>query len=268
MRLNHPEDIVAITPDNPFDRFPDGRPKVPDDLIERMKLCTLEEAWEVLNRHGYKHQFEGGLTNYHPDRVMVGRAVTTQFVPVRADLHSVVEAWGKERGLAGFHNSWSIETLVDGDVICVDLFGKVKDGTFAGDNLGTAIAAKTNTGMVIDGGLRDWARLKLIPNIGVFARGLDVTAIAEVTMTGLNGPIRIGNATVLPGDVVLGTVSGVIFIPPSRVQEVVDHSETTRLRDQWGQMRLREGLYTSGQVDGNWTDGMRADFEAWRLARL
>lgn len=261
--LNRYEDIVHLTPLNPFDRFLDGRPCVPDDLLRRMKQVTVEEAWGTLKRHGYRNQYAGDWLNVHPERVLVGRAVTAMFVPTRPDLHDVIGEWGKQRNSVGLHNSWVIDTLVENDVVVIDLFGKVKDGTFAGDNLGTAIANKTKTGMVIDGGIRDLVRLREIPDISIFARGVDASAIADVTMTGLNVAIRIGIATVLPGDVVLGSESGIVFIPPHLAQEVVEHSERVRLEDFWGQMRIREGLYTSGQVDGNWNDAMRADFAEW-----
>ena len=261
--LNRTEDTVRLTPLNPFDRFPDGRPRVPDDLLRRMRLVTVEEAWGVLKQHGYLNQYAGDWLNVHPERVLVGRAVTAMFVPTRPDLHAVIGEWGKARSAVGLHNSWIIDALVENDVVVIDLFGKVKDGTFAGDNLGTAIANKTKTGMVIDGGIRDLVRLREIPDIAIFARGVDASAIADVTMTGLNVPIRIGGATVMPGDVVLGSESGIVFIPPHLAQEVVEHSERTRLEDFWGQIRIREGRYTSGQVDGNWTDEMRSDFAEW-----
>jgi 4-hydroxy-4-methyl-2-oxoglutarate aldolase len=263
MWLNRSEDIVHWTRLNPFDRFPDGRPRVPDDILRRMRLVTVEEAWGVLKGHGYKHQYEGNWLNVHPERILVGRAVTASFVPTRPDLHAAVEEWGKGRGSVGLHNSFVIDTLVENDVIVIDMFGKVKDGTFAGDNLGTAIANKTKTGMVIHGGIRDLLRVQEIPDIAIFARGVDASAIADVCMSSLNGPVRIGEATVLPGDVVLGSVSGVVFIPPHLALEVVERSERIRKEDEWGQMRIRESKYTSGQVDGNWNDEMRADFAVW-----
>ena len=263
MLLNRREDIVSFTRHNPFDRFPDGRPRVPDDILRRMRLVTVEEAWGVLKGHGYTHQYEGNWLNIHPDRVLVGRAVTCRYVHTRPDLHEALADWGKERAAVGLHNSWVIDTLVENDVIVVDLFGKVKEGTFAGDNLGTAIANKTGTGMVIHGGIRDLARMQEIPEIAIFARGVDASGIAEVTLEGLNCPITIGNATVLPGDVVLGSISGIVFIPSHLAQEVVQRSERIRREDEWGQMRIREGRYSSGQVDGNWTDEMHADFVAW-----
>ncbi|HEV2472032.1 MAG TPA: hypothetical protein VGS41_05160, partial [Chthonomonadales bacterium] len=250
MRLSDREDILELTREWPGERFADGRPRVPDDLLRRMKLVTVEEAWGVLKGHGYVYQYAGNWLNIHPERVLVGRAVTAMFVPSRPDLHAVLADWGRARNAVGLHNSWIIDTLVEDDVVVIDLFGKVKDGTFAGDNLGTAIANKTKTGMVIHGGIRDLVRLREIPDIAIFARGVDASAIAEVTMTGLNCPIRIDTATVLPGDVVLGSISGVIFIPAHLAQEVVERSERIRRQDEWGQMRIREGRYTSGQVDG------------------
>ena len=265
MYLNRYEDILSITRLNPYERFPDGRPKVPDDILRRMREVTVEEAWGTLKSHGYNHQDEGNWLNIHPDRVLVGRAVTASYVHTRPDLHEVVEEWGRAQGRVGLHNSFVIDTLEENDTIVVDLFGKVKEGTFAGDNLGTAIANRSHTGMVIDGGIRDLVRLSDIPDIAIFARGVDASGIAEVTLNIFNGPIRIGNATVLPGDVVLGTVGGVVFIPPHLALEVVEKSEDIRKRDEWGQIRIREGRYTSGQVDGNWTDEMKDDFEKWMI---
>ncbi|HLK55359.1 MAG TPA: hypothetical protein VKU00_02270 [Chthonomonadaceae bacterium] len=267
MMLNRREDILAITRQNPFDRFPDGRPRVPDDLLQRMKEVTVEEAWGVMRKHGYNYQYEGNWLNVHPERTLVGRAVTAAFVHTRPDLHEVVEEWGKAQGSVGLHNAFVIDTLVENDVLVVDLFGKIKEGTFAGDNLGTAIANKTKTGMVIHGGIRDLLRVQEIPDFSVFVRGVDASGIRDVTLSTLNGPILIGNATVLPGDVVLGSVSGIVFIPPHLVQEVVETSERVRMQDIWGQMRIREGKYTSGQVDTAWSDEMRADFDAWFQAR-
>ncbi len=266
MLLNNRDIIMTLTAQWSGERFPDGRPRVPDDILRRMPLVTLEEAWSVLRRNGYHHQFAGNWLNIHPERILVGRAVTAQFVPTRPDLHEAVEAWGREHGGIGGQNSWVIDTLVENDVVVVDLFGKVRDGTFAGDNLGNAIATKTRTGMLIDGGIRDLARLVEIPDFAIFVRGVDPSAIADVTLVGLNNPIRIDAATVLPGDVVLGTPGGVIFIPPHLAEQVVIRSEDVRLRDQFGHQRLREGRYTPGEIDRAWSPEIEADFQEWRQA--
>ena len=264
MKLINKETILEITKDWDGERCPDGRPRVPDDILQRMKKITTEQAWGVLQGNDYRFQFAGDWVNLHPDRVLVGRAVTCMFVPTRPDLNSVVEEHGKKEERIGGQNSWVIDTLVENDAIVVDLFGKVKEGTFAGDNLGNAIFAKTKTGMVIDGGIRDLDGIYELPDFATFVRGVDPTGIANVTLTGINIPIRIGEATVLPGDVVLGNRSGVIFIPPHLAQTVVERGEEVNLRDRFGHQRLREGKYTPGEIDRQWSEEIDADFAEWR----
>lgn len=266
MQLTSREQVLALTSSWEGERFPDGRPRVPDDILERMKLVTTEEAWGVLRQNGFNFQFAGNWINLHPERVLVGRAVTCVFMPSRPDIQASVQEQGEREGRVGGQNSWVIDTLVENDTIVVDLFGKVKNGTFAGDNLGTSIHAKSKTGMVIDGGIRDTQRLHDIPDFAIFVRGLDPTAIADVTLMGINVPIRIGEATVLPGDVVLGTRTGLIFIPPHLAERVVIRSEDIRLRDQFGHQRLREGTYTPGEIDRKWSDAIEADFAQWKQA--
>lgn len=264
------EDLIALTRLNPFDRFPDGRPCVPDDLIARMKAVTTEEAWGVLRAHGYHRQFEGNWLQTHPGTIMVGRAVTAQFLPHRPDYHDAVQQAGlaEGRGSSGGQNSWIIETLQEHDVMVVDIFGKVKDGTIVGDNLGTAVRSRTRAGAVIDGGIRDYQGLMTLTDVNFFMRGVDPTAIADVTLCGINIPIRIGAITVLPGDLVLGTPTGVIAIPPHLVQEVVEQSEAIRVRDEFGRQRLAEGVYSSGEIDVPvWRDEIETDYLAWARAR-
>jgi len=261
--VNSRESIIELTKLNPFDRFPDGRPRVPDDLLERMKLVTTDQAWGVLHFNGYKYQFEGNWFQTHPDRILVGRAVTAMMVPKRPDLDDLVVETGKAEGRKGGQNSWVIDTLVPRDVMVVDLFGKVKDGTFVGDNLSTSLRAHTKTGAVIDGGIRDFQGIMKLSDITIFCRGVDPTAITDVTLVGINYPIRIGQATVLPGDVVLGTPTGVIFIPPHMAQKVVEVSENIRLRDEFGHQRLTEGRYTPGEIDTKWTEEIEKDFQEW-----
>lgn len=262
--------LIELTKSNPFGRFDDGRPQVPDDLLERLKLVTTEEAWVVMRDKGYHRQFAGGWKETHPGRILVGRAVTAQFLPHRPDYHDAVQLAGEAEGRAaiGGQNNWVIQTLQSGDVMVVDIFGKIKDGTVIGDNLGTAVAARTQAGAIIDGGIRDYAGLVRLENVNFFMRGMDPTAIADVTLAGINIPIRIGEATVLPGDVVLGTPTGTIFIPPHLVQEVVETSENIRVRDEFGKMRLAEGTYTSGEIDvPDWREDIEADFQNWLTSR-
>jgi len=260
--LSSPDLLREITREWTGDRFEDGRPRVSDDILERMKAVTIEEAWGTIGGKGYKHQFAGDWMMLHPDRTLVGRAVTGAFIPVRPDLQNVIQEQGNRQGCIGGQNSWVIDTMEQNDTIVIDLFGKVKDGTFAGDNLGNSIFAKTGTGMVIDGGIRDLQRLQEIP-MATYVRGVDPTAINDVTLTGINIPIKIGDATVIPGDVVLGTRAGVIFVPAHLAEEVVVQSEDTRTRDAWGHQMLRKEKYTPGEIDREWTPEMEAEFKVW-----
>jgi regulator of RNase E activity RraA len=265
------EQRVAITSEWKGERFEDGRPKVADGLLERMKEVTAEEAWGVLNGAGYRQQFEGGWKEIDAGRAgrrLVGRVVTAVYVPLRPDLQAAIDRAGAAEGRQGRgHNSWVIDTLRPGDVLVVDLFGKIDRGTFIGDNLGTSVFAKTGRGIVVDGSVRDLSGLLEIEGFHGFVRGFHPSALADVTLVGLNVPIRIGGVTVLPGDVVLSDPEGLTFVPPHLVERVVVSSEDVRLRDEWGHAMLREGRYTPGQVDSKWTEAMEAEFQAWAAPR-
>ena len=265
MNFSDRNDIIQLTREWTGERFPDGRPKVPDDIIRRMERVTTEEAWAVLWGKEYKYQFEPDWINLNPGKVLVGRAVTATFIPRRPDLHEALMDHGRQNERrVGEMNSWVIETLVDNDVVVVDLFGKIFQGTFSGGNLSTAIATRTKRGQVIYGGIRDAQQILGIENLVTFCKGMDPTGIRDVTLTGLNMPCRIGNAVCMPGDVVLGTYTGILFIPAHLAEEVVENSERSRLRDIFGLQRLREGRYTSHQMDTAWSDEIQADFDEWR----
>lgn len=262
------EQRIDITREWKGERFPDGRPKVSDEVLDRLKLTTAEEAWGTLRRLGYNNQFEGNWKTVNvPDPTgnrMVGRVVTAVFMPKRPDIEAVINDHGKlEKRVGRGQNSWVIDTLVKRDVMVVDLFGKIKDGTIIGDNLATSIFTKTNNGLVVNGAVRDVSGISEIKGFQVFCRGYDPSAIAEVTLMGFNLPIRIGGVTVIPGDVILSDPEGITFIPAHLAEKVADESELTRLRDEWGHQMLREQKYTPGQIDAGWSPAMIEDFNKW-----
>jgi len=258
------EQRVELTREWKGERFPDGRPKVPDEVLARLKTVTPEEAWAVLRGAGYKQQFEGGWKVVNPGERLAGRVVTAVFMPLRPDVHAVINDFGRKEGRKGSgQNSWVIDTLQPNDVLVVDLFGKIKDGTFAGDNLSTSIFTKTGTGLIVDGAVRDVSGISEIKGFRCYVRDFDPSALADVTLMGINVPIRIGQVTVMPGDVVVSDPEGLTFIPPHLAGKVADVSELTQMQDSWGHQMLREGRYTPGQVDGRWTKEMVEEFNRW-----
>jgi regulator of RNase E activity RraA len=260
-------DVLAMTGQWKGDRAPDGRPKVPADLLRRMKSVSIEQAWEVLRKHGYENQFVGGWQILRPDEPLVGRALTAAYLPGRPDLVERITQTGKREGRIGPSNSWPIDMLQLGDLYIADGFGKVVDGTLIGDNLGNAIYARSHTGVVFDAGARDIDGLKQIEGFNAFVRGWDPSFLRNSVLTSINRPIRIGTSTVLPGDVILARREGVIAIPPQLAEEVVITAEIIALKDEFGHARLREGVYTPGQIDVPWTEPIKADFFNWLRAR-
>lgn len=266
------EDVIKYTPDWHGDRFADGRPKVPDDILDRMKTVTLEEAWATLRAAGFLHQYEDGWYLIHPDQVLVGRALTAVWMPGRPDVEKVIEDQGAKDHRKGGTNAWPVDMLQPRDVYVCDHFGLKVDGPSVGDNVGNAIYARSGNGIVYDGAVRDINGLDELPNFTSFVRYYDPShhfgmlasgRLLNSTMVSINGPTRIGHALAMPGDVVLGRNGGVIFIPPQLAEQVVKYSERTHLEDMFGHQRLREKKYTAGQIDAKWTTEIEQDYHQW-----
>jgi 4-hydroxy-4-methyl-2-oxoglutarate aldolase len=260
-----PEYIRALTQEWKGERFPDGRPKVSDAVLERLKNVSLEEAWGYLRNKGFMNQFEGDWIIINPDIPMTGRIVTAQYMPLRPDLEKYIKEKGEaeNRTRQGGTNSWPIDVLIEGDVYVADGYGKIADGTLIGDNLGNSIYARSKRGVVFYGSVRDQEGLAEIKGFNGWVKGSDPSFINQMMLTFINAPVRIGKATVLPGDVVLAKKYGVVFIPAYLVEDLVISSEVTALRDEFGHQRLREGKYKPGQIDSQWSDEIRKDFLDW-----
>lgn len=261
-----PDYIKTLTSEWKGERFPDGRPKVSDQILERLKNISIEEAWGVLRNKGYQNQYEGNWQIILEDEAMTGRVVTAQYMPLRPDLQNQVKEQGvnkERRSPKGGTNSWPIDILTDGDVYVADGYGKIADGTLIGDNLGNSIYAKSKRGVIFYGSVRDQEGLSEIKGFNAWHKGQDPSFINQMMLTSINAPIRVGRATVLPGDVVLAKKYGVIFIPAHLVEDLVITSEVTGLRDEFGHQRLREGKYLPGEIDSEWTEAIKKDFLDW-----
>ena len=262
------EDLIKYTADAPFERFEDGRPKVPDQYIEALKNSSSEMVYGPLRRAGFTNQWVDGWKLLQPDKKLVGRVFTAQFMPVRKDVNDIIEANALGDGKKISNNQRVINRLQPGDVLVVDLFGKIEEGTFVGDNLAAAVFAASGNGFVIDGAVRDLDGI-LPQGMPGYVRGFHVSALADVMLTGINVPVRIGNTTVMPGDIVLGDREGLTFIPASVIADVARASKLTELHDVWTKAKFATGKYQSSDLYPKPSDPkLIEEFEEWRGAEL
>ncbi len=256
------EEIIFLTSEWKGERFADGRPKIPDNLLERAKHIMIDDAWTVLKNEGYLNQFEGGwktVNNTH----MTGRAVTAMYMPSRPDVEKNIKARGTQQGRKGNTNSWPIDILSKGDLYVADAYGKISGGSIMGATLANSIYSKSGNGVVFNGAARDLQEISTMQGFNAFVRDFHPSFVEEMVLMGLNTPIRIGDAVVLPGDLVIATIEGVLFVPAHMAEQVVSTSEFVIRKDKFGFEMVRTGKYSTGEIDSQWTDQIKNDFVSW-----
>lgn len=256
------EELTFLTSEWKGERFPDGRPKISDDLVARAKKIGIDDAWTVLKNLGYLNQFEFGWKTVN-DEPVSGRVVTALFMPSRPDVEKNIKERGTKQGRVGNTNSWPIDVLTKGDIYVADGFGKVNGGTLMGSTLGTSIFAKSGNGVVFNGAARDLQGLSEIKGFNAFVRDFHPSFLQDMVLMGLNTPIRIGEAMVMPGDLVIGQTEGVLFVPAHLAEQVVATSEFVMMKDKFGFEVVKSGKYSPGQIDSAWTDAIKEDFLKW-----
>lgn len=260
-----PDYVIQMTALWKGERSADGRPMVPELVLDRLQHNTLEQIWGYLLGKGYRNQVEKNWIVLKTGQTMVGRVVTAQFMPSRPDLDSLVKAQGRKEGRSqrGGYNIWPIDILSKGDVYVADGFGKVKDGTLIGSSLGNSVYSKTGNGVIFNGSIRDMQELRDTEGFNAWVKGHDPSFIRDMTPTSINAPIRIGEVTVFPGDIVFANDYGVVFIPAHLVEDLVKANELTGLRDEFERLLLKQGKYLSGEIHGDWSEGIKSEFRAW-----
>ncbi len=256
-------ELIYLTSQWKGERFEDGRPKISDDLIARARKIGIEEAWQVLYNEGYKNQFEGNWKMVHDNVPVVGRVVTARYSPSRPDIEALIKERGKTEGRTGNTNAWPIQVLQKGDVYVAEAFGKIAQGTLIGDNLGASIFNKTGNGVIFDGAARDLSGLAQISGFNAYVRDFHPSFLEEVVLIGLNSPIRIGAAIVMPGDLVLSEREGVLFIPAHMAEKVIATAEFIAVRDRFSKDVLKQGTFTAGQIDSQWSETIKTAFLTW-----
>lgn len=266
MKFSDRDSIIAITPEWKGERFPDGRPKVPDRYLDALYKMTLEELWKPIFVAGYENQFVA-MKSLHPEFDMdgevncklVGRALTAVYAPTRPDYYKASCDIAAEQGFKGTPNQWVIDQLSERDVLVVDMYDKIYKGTFLGGNLTTALKAKTvSGGAIIWGGIRDVEQMQKVKGVQVYYRGIDPTPIRDFALLGMNTPVSLSTgreaAICLPGDIVYGCSGGVLFIPPQLVADVVDGGAKTQVKDMFGFDMITANRFTTAEIDRNtWT---------------
>ncbi len=256
------EELIFLTSEWKGERFPDGRPKIPEDLLERAKHIMVDDAWTVLKNEGYMNQFEGNWKMVN-DITMTGRAVTAMYMPSRPDVEKNIKERGTKQGRKGNTNAWPIDILIKGDLYVADAFGKISGGPIMGATLANSIYSKSGNGVVFDGASRDLQEIRNLKGFNAFVRDFHPSFTEEMVLMGLNTPIRIGNVMVLPGDLVIATIEGVLFVPAHLAEQVVTTSEFVTRKDQFGFEMVKTGKYSTGEIDSQWTDTIKSDFLKW-----
>ena len=256
------EELIFLTSEWKGERFPDGRPKISDNLLERAKHIMIDDAWTVLKNEGYLNQFEGNWKTVN-DTPMTGRAVTAMYMPSRPDVEKNIKERGARQGRKGNTNSWPIDILTKGDLYVADAFGKISGGGIMGATLANSIYSKSGNGVVFDGASRDLQEIRNIKGFNAFVRDFHPSFTEQMVLMGLNTPIRIGNAMVLPGDLVIANREGVLFIPAHLAEEVVNTSEFVIRKDQFGFEMVKTGKYSTGEIDSQWNEEIKTEFLKW-----
>lgn len=257
------DEMIFLTSQWKGERFADGRPKVPDDLLARARNIGIDDAWTVLKNLGYTNQFEGGWKMVNDTIPVIGRAVTAMFLPSRPDVEKNIKERGIKEGRKGNTNSWPIDILTKGDVYVADGFGKIAGGTLIGSTLGNSIYSKSGNGVIFNGSARDLEGLSEIKGFNAFVRDFHPSFLENMVLMGLNTPIRIGQAIVLPGDLVIADREGVLFIPAQLADLVISTSEFVVLKDKFGFEMVKTNRYSTGQIDSQWTENIKEDFLRW-----
>ena len=256
------EELIFLTSEWKGERFADGRPKISDSLLQRAKRIMIDDAWTVLRNEGYLNQFEGGWKTVN-DTLMTGRALTAMYMPSRPDVEKNIKERGARQGRKGNTNSWPIDILTNGDLYVADAFGKISGGPIMGATLANSIYSKSGNGVVFDGASRDLQEIKNIKGFNAFVRDFHPSFTEEMVLMGLNTAIRIGNVMVLPGDLVIATREGVLFVPAHMAEQVVSTAEFVIRKDQFGFEMVRNAKYSTGEIDSQWNDEIKTEFLKW-----
>jgi regulator of RNase E activity RraA len=237
---------------------------VSDAQLARLKAFPIEAVWGAVQRQKYQFCFVNGLQTTQPQTKLVGRALTMRYLPVRPDLQQAVETLAKEGDWDTGYNMRASDDIRPGDVLVVELAGAVDRATFMGDVTGLAIKSAGAAGVVIDGGLRDLTEFLPWKDFPVYYRGAHASAMADQVGVEWNVPVRIGGVTVLPGDVVIGDSSGLLFFPPQLAPDAIKGAEDTLYTETFKREMIASRKYRTKEIYPRLSPALEKLFEEWK----
>ena len=241
-----------------------SRTPLRDEQIAQLRKLPLEAVWGAVQAKQYRHCFVNDLKLTQPGTKLVGRALTMRYLPVRPDLVEAVQTLGKEGDWEHQYNIRAGEDTRPGDVLVVELGGMVDRATFMGDVTGLGIRSRGAVGVVIDGGLRDLSEFLPMKDFPVYYTGAHASAMADQVGVAWNAPVRIKTVTVLPGDVVVGDESGVLFFPPQIADDVIKGAQDTVYIETFKREMIRGTRYRARDIYPNLSPELEKAFEEWK----
>jgi regulator of RNase E activity RraA len=228
------------------------------DLIESFRAIGTCTATALLQQQGLRNTFVMGLGSLAPPPggVMVGRAVTLRFIPLRETLTN--------DALASSPHRQALERIGPGEVLVIDTGGTL-EAAVVGDIFTRRILQRGGHGLVIDGVVRDLGAIRQL-GLPVYGKGVHGAGISRALMSvGLNEPICCGGVPVLPGDVVVGDEDGVVVMPPEAVPAVLTAGLHKAELEEFIRERVAAGASLHTHYPPN--EAILAEFETWRAAR-
>jgi regulator of RNase E activity RraA len=205
----------------------------PDDLWEiagRVSCSAICDA--MMRRHGHRAHIVD-LVSPAPERMLLGRALTMQFLPLRADLLQPAR-----------HDFGAMldEAVADldptGAVLVVSSWG-YPDAPVAGGKKLSRLANLGLSGLVADARLRDFAEVVDL-GLGAWCRGETVRQGGDTVMPyAANVAVCVGGVTVIPGDWVYADRSGAVVIPSDDLRAILEEAARIEERDAAEVERLR-----------------------------
>ncbi|MCT1367002.1 fumarylacetoacetate hydrolase family protein [Kocuria sp. HSID16901] len=243
-------EAAGLAPENQDEPSTDATPTgpLPDDIRARLLQTPTAGLSAQLRQRGLNQVSIEGVRPAQAGTKLVGVAKTLRFVPAREDLF---------KKFGGGYNAQkqAFDSVQPGEVIVIEARGEAGSGTL-GDIL--ALRARSNgaAGVVTDGGVRDSAAVREI-GLPVFSTAAHPAVLGRKHVPWESDvAVACGNATVVPGDVIVGDDDGVIVIPRESLEEVLNAAEAKEIQDAWVAERVAEGHAVDGLFPptGEWKE--------------